>query len=95
VPFTAEDIRFTTRAGNIYAICLDWPGKELKIKSLSSRTFLSSGGISDVQLLGAAQKLKWSQDGSALRIELPAEQPCKYAFVFKIVLNGEVFCRIQ
>jgi len=95
VPFTAEDIRFTTKAGSIYAICLDWPGKELKIHSLSSRTFLCDGGISDVQLLGAAQNLKWSQDGSALKIELPPEQPCKYAFVFKIVLNGELFGRLQ
>jgi hypothetical protein len=56
---------------------------------------LSTGGISDVQLLGAGQKLKWSQDGNALKIELPAEKPCKYAFVFKIVLNGELFGRIQ
>jgi len=95
VPFTAEDIRFTTKARSIYAICLAWPGQELKIQSLSSRTFLSTDGISDVQLLGASQKLKWSQDGNALKIELPAEQPCKHAFVFKIVLNGELFGRIQ
>jgi alpha-L-fucosidase len=95
VPFTAEDIRFTTKVGSIYAICLDWPGQELKIQSLSSRTFLSTDGISDVQLLGAGQKLKWSQDGNALKIELPAEKPCKYAFVFKIVLNGELFGRIR
>jgi len=95
VPFTAEDIRFTTRARTIYALCLDWPGQELKIRSLSSRTFLSADGISDVQLLGPDRKLKWSQDGNALKIELPAEQPCKYAFVFKIVLNGELFGRIK
>ena len=88
-PFTAEDIRFTTRAGNIYVICLDWPDKELKVESLSSRTFLSSNGISDVQLLGSAQKLKWSQDGTGLTIELPSEMPCKYAFVFKIILNRD------
>jgi alpha-L-fucosidase len=95
VPFTAEDIRFTTRARTIYAICLDWPGQELKIRALSSRTFLSTDGISDVQLLGADLKLKWSQDGNALKIELPAQQPCKYAFVFKIVLNGELFGRVK
>ena len=88
VPFTAEDVRFTTGADSIYAICLDWPGGELKIQSLSSRTFLSPGGISDVRLLGADQELKWSRDAGGLKIKLPAEQPCKYAFVFKIALDG-------
>jgi len=87
--FTAEDIRFTTKANVLYAICLDWPGKELTIKSLSTRTFLSSGGISDVRLLGAKEKLKWSRDDTGLKIELPAEKPCEYAFVFKISLNAE------
>ena len=95
VPFTAEDIRFTTKPDSIYAICLDWPGKELKIKSLSSRTFLSAEGISYIQLLGAAGKLKWSQDCDALKLELPPEKPCDYAFVFKIVLNDDLFGRIQ
>jgi alpha-L-fucosidase len=95
VPFTAEDIRFTTKARSIYAICLDWPGQELQLKSLSRKTFLGTDGISDVQLLGASEKLKWSQDGTALKIELPAERPGKYAFVFKIVLNGELLGRIQ
>ncbi|MHC4755823.1 MAG: alpha-L-fucosidase [Planctomycetota bacterium] len=88
-PFTAEDIRFTTRAGNIYVICLDWPGEQLKVKALSSRTFLSSEGISDVKLLGSTEKLKWSQDGTGLTIELPSERPCKYAFVFKVILDSQ------
>ncbi|MHC4756651.1 MAG: alpha-L-fucosidase C-terminal domain-containing protein, partial [Planctomycetota bacterium] len=84
-----EDIRFTTRAGNIYVICLDWPGEQLKVKALSSRTFLSSEGISDVKLLGSTEKLKWSQDGTGLTIQLPSERPCKYAFVFKVILNSQ------
>jgi alpha-L-fucosidase len=95
VPFTAEDIRFTTGSGSIYAICLAWPGKELKIKSLSSRTFLGGGGISDIQMLGAREELKWSRDGDALKVELPAEKPCHYAYVFKINLNGELFGRLK
>ncbi|MHC4645943.1 MAG: alpha-L-fucosidase [Planctomycetota bacterium] len=95
VPFTADDIRFTTKPGSIYAVCLDWPGKELKIKSLSSRTFLSAEGISHIELLGADEKLKWSRDGGALTIELPPEKPCDHAFVFKIILNGDLFGRMQ
>jgi len=49
--FTAQDIRFTIKDDVLYAICLDWPGKELSIKSLSTRTYLGSGG--DIRYLFA------------------------------------------
>ena len=77
--FTAEDIRFTTKDNILYAICLDWPGKEVVIKSLGTRTFLGSEQISDIYLLGAEGKLKWFRDDEGLKIKLPAEKPCEYA----------------
>ena len=93
--FTVEDIRFTTKDNVLYAICLDWPGKEVTIKSLSTRTFLSRGGISGICLLGAKEKLKWSRDDKGLKVELPAEKPGDYAFVFKITLKGSVLTGLK
>jgi len=95
VPFTAEDVRFTTKARSIYAICLDWPGQELTIKSLSTRTFLGSERISDIKLLGAAERLKWSRDDRGLRIELPATRPCRHAFVLRISLESGVLGAVK
>ena len=88
--FTDKDIRFTTKANVLYAISLSWPGKEMNIKSLSKRTYLSAGEIKDVVLLGTEDKLKWSQDDAGLTIEIPFEKKGDYAHVFKIVLDGEV-----
>ena len=35
-------------------------------------------------LLGIPGKLKFTQDAEGLKIKLPAERPCDYAFAFKI-----------
>ncbi|HUW20029.1 MAG TPA: alpha-L-fucosidase [Sedimentisphaerales bacterium] len=94
-PFVGEDIRFTTKDNTLYAICLDWPGKEATIKSVSTRTFLGRGGIADIQLLGARGSLKWSRDDTGLKVELPAERPCDYAYVLKISLKGELLGRMK
>lgn len=93
--FTASDIRFTTKNNVLYAICLGWPGEELTIKSLSLRTLISTEGISDIRLLGAREKLEWSQDKDGLKIKLPAEKPGENAFVFKIMLKGDLIGAID
>ena len=86
-PFTASDIRFTTKRNTLYAICLGWPGREALIKSLGSGSPLSARQIAQIRLLGAQEPLMWSQDRSGLRIQLPAVKPCDHAFAYKIVLQ--------
>lgn len=89
--YTAEDIRFTRKGNNLYAIVLDWPEEgELTIKSLNARTKLSTEGISSIGLLGSDSDLEWSRNEQGLTIKLPEARPCKYAFVFKINLKGEM-----
>ena len=86
-PFTAEDIRFTVKGNNLYAICLAWPEKELKIKSLSSTSTLFRENISNVSMLGVDHELKWERKEDGLLIQLPDKKPCEHAFVFKIKLG--------
>jgi alpha-L-fucosidase len=78
--FTGKDFRITTKDGALYAIALAWPGKVAKIASLGSGTARVSG----VSLLGSPEQLNWSQDESGLKISLPVEKPCRYAYSFKM-----------
>ena len=84
-PFTAEDIRFTQKGDVIYAIALEWPlGGVLKIKSLSKSNILLSS-IKSIEMIGSDQKIEWIQDNEGLSVQLPENQPCKFAYVLKIV----------
>jgi alpha-L-fucosidase len=84
-PFTARDVRFTRKGKTLYAIALAWPEDgQLSIESLGRNDLDAPAKIQKVELLGYPGKLKWKQTGAALTIQLPAEKPCHYAFVFKI-----------
>jgi alpha-L-fucosidase len=84
-PFTAQDVRFTTKGETLYAIALAWPqdGK-LTIKSLASGAANTKADIKAVELVGSAAQLKWQRGKDGLHVELPAEKPCDYAFSLRI-----------
>ena len=97
VKYTSSDLRFVTKENSLYVFSLGWPGSELLIKSLikppisnsKAKTrgefqFIEESDLKSIHLLGHEQRLKWSLSSKGLKIELPAEKPCKYAFAFKI-----------
>jgi alpha-L-fucosidase len=82
-PFTAEDFRFTTRDGYLYAIELGWPAtNEAVIHALPS----TGPAVLTVSLLGYAQPLIWHQQSDGLHINLPTPPNGHYAYTFKIKL---------
>jgi alpha-L-fucosidase len=85
-PFTAEDIRFTTKGDTLYAVLLGWPGeKNVIIKTLATNSpYVAGQKITDVSLLGCESRLEWSQDEQGLIVKMPEKQPCEHAFVLKI-----------
>lgn len=84
-PFTAADIRFTTKGDALYAVALGWPENgRLLIKSFAKNSALAKQEIRAVELLGSRTRLKWSRGPEGLSIELPREKPCDYAFALKI-----------
>jgi alpha-L-fucosidase len=88
--FVAQDIRFTSRGKTLYATALGWPQNtsELVIKSLAtSGVLLSTGEIANVSMLGSGAKLSWQHKPEGLRITLPQERPCNFAYVFKLSLT--------
>ena len=86
-PFNAQDIRFTSRAQTLYAICLGWPGESTVIKSLGSGSPFSAGQIESIVMLGSSEVLSWSQREDGLHITTPSQQPCDHAYTFKITLT--------
>lgn len=85
--FVAEDIRFTVKDDALYVICLGWPGKECRIKSLGTKAALLDKDIATVGMLGASGELEWSQGRDALAIKTPKKKPCRYAYTFKILFE--------
>jgi alpha-L-fucosidase len=83
-PYTAKDIRFTTRDNTLYAICLGWPQGSVTIRSLGSGSSVQAGDIAQITMLGAPEPLAWSQAADGLTIALPARPPCDHACTFKI-----------
>ena len=51
---------------------------------LADHAAVYPGQIANVQMLGADEKLTWTRDADGLTINLPAQRPCDYAYVFKI-----------
>ncbi len=84
-PFTAQDIRFTTRQGVLYATLLDWPSDCVAtIKTLASGAIHRTKPISSVELIGSRQPLTWKQTSAGLQVVLPRQRPCEFAYVLKI-----------
>ncbi len=54
-PFTAQDIRFTTKGNVLYAITLGVPAAGVNIKALSSNA--GNGNIQSIQLVGSKDKI--------------------------------------
>lgn len=79
----AQPFRFTTRGDILYAISLTWPGDQATIRSLAQNK-APAGKIESVTLLGHKGALEFAQDETGLKVRLPAEKPCDYAFALKI-----------
>ncbi len=84
-PYSSEDIRFTSKGSQLYAIALAWPkdGK-LTIKSLAKGGPYGVVRVKNLRLLGSNTKLKWRQDDKGLAVELPVKPVGEYAYVFRI-----------
>ncbi|WP_024481476.1 alpha-L-fucosidase [Cellulophaga baltica] len=77
---TAEDIRFTTNEDILYATVLDWPEKEVLIKSLGSQ----EQKIKSIDLLGSQEVINWKQSETTLIIQPSKSKIGDFAFVYKI-----------
>src|SRR5450755_1312 len=83
--YTAEDFRFTVKGNALYAVELAWPANgEAVIHSLGASS-LADRKIASVALLGSNSNLTFQQQTDALRIQVPAQAPGRYAYAFRII----------
>jgi alpha-L-fucosidase len=83
-PFTAEDVRFTTRGATLYAIIMGTPTGTVRIRSLGGASKLLTAPIASVELLGGSESLRWTQTADALEISAPASAPNPVAVVYRV-----------
>jgi hypothetical protein len=54
---------------------------------LSTRGANYPGKILNVRLMGHPGKVEWKDDEAGLRIQLPAEKPCRHALSFELQVS--------
>ena len=84
--YTGEHIRYTRSkdSNTLYAIALDWPGKQMVLKLLSATDV---DRIQAVQLLGVDGDLLWRQAPQGVEIDLPARPNYGMAYPLRIVMK--------
>jgi alpha-L-fucosidase len=85
-PFTPADIRFTQKNDTIYAIVMEWPESGgVTIRSLKKGAAAMNKEVSNVALLGSAQRLAFSRDENGLHVTLPENRSkLSYGLTLKI-----------
>lgn len=92
IPYTAQDIRFTTKEGDLYAIALAWTDGSIVIKSLGQHHGKGLR-IKSVRMVGSDETIAWQHTAEGLGITFPKEKPSEFAHVFKIELDGLAYGR--
>jgi alpha-L-fucosidase len=65
---------------------MGWPGEETAIGSLGTASKPEAGKVQNVELLGFKGKVRWKQEATGLRVQMPAEKLSDYSITFKIAL---------
>ena len=90
-----SEVRFTRKAGVIYAIVPCWPegGGDIDIPALGADDEV--GLIESVALLGSGAPVAWRQSEQALVVSPPPECPCDHAAAFRIAIDRALPARRQ
>ena len=85
-PYTARDVRFTSKGKTLCALVMGCPEKEAVIGSLATAGKPESGKVENVELLGFQGKVHWAQEATGLRVQMPAEKTGDHSITLKIAL---------
>lgn len=92
-PFTAEDIRFTTKGADLYAIVMRCPGDgAVRVTSLGARrpagATVGTGHVSAVTLLDGNRPLGFEETDSGLKMTLPEGYGSEYPIAIRIAFDA-------
>ncbi len=86
-PYTADDFRFTTKGGALYAIEMAWPEKgEALVHSLPTSR-VGTSPVDKVTLLATGQDVPFQQKEDGLHLQVKGQAPGKYAFAYRITFK--------
>jgi alpha-L-fucosidase len=86
IPYTQEDIRFTSKDGHLYLFVLQTPSRDVSVKSLG-RTAEFGQAIRSISLVGSNAPVRWQQHEQELVIEKPAQFPSADVVSFQITFQ--------
>jgi alpha-L-fucosidase len=89
-PFTAEDIRFTTKSADLYATTLGRPERALSITSLGNAGQLAGGEIHRVEVVGHPEALDFKRDAQGLHVTVPDGAAHGFGVALRVVGSGLV-----
>lgn len=87
--YSAQDVRYVQRDGNVYAFILRWPqGEEFSFESLGFASPYYSGRVKSVELIGSGD-VNFVQDIDDLTVEIPSNRPNSLVPTFRISFDNE------
>lgn len=84
--YSQEDIRFTTKDGNLYVFVLAKPMKDIHISTLAAGQALE-GDIESISMMGSEEKIQWNRSSKRLTIQLPNTLPDPPVTGFKLIMK--------
>ena len=85
-PYTAEDFRFTTKNGHIYAIEMAWPTTSHAL----IHSITPSMNVTSVTLLATDKPVTFDQQADGLHLNLPTQPAGVRAYVYRIEMKDYV-----
>jgi alpha-L-fucosidase len=86
IPYTAEDMRFTTKGGKLYLFLLAESTGPVAVKSLGLES-PTGRRVKEIALVGSAESVRWQQAGVALTIEPPAVRPSADVISYRVTFE--------
>jgi alpha-L-fucosidase len=87
VDLSGADIRFTTKAGALYAFVMGHNARETVIGALDVSRALEPRRVARVELAGSSSPLAWRMAQDGLHIASPERWPSEHAVAFKILFG--------
>ena len=88
--YSAQDVRYVSKDGKVYATIMAWPKDgDFTFKAFSTAEATYSGDVEKVELLGYEGEISFKQNLKGLTIKVPNTKPNNIAPVFRITVKGE------
>lgn len=87
IQFVKDDIRFTVKGDNLYAICLGKPEGSLRIEALNSTVKIPEDDILKVTHLGSGKEVPFFHNTKALELDLDGIELDENANAFRVELD--------